>query len=175
LTIYRRSLTRRLEQVVNSGSDAVESARMERFLIERRRMRERFEALVLRIRAKPGMERFLRNQTYEKLTSAAHRGPVVILQDSWICIIMAPGVEPQTVRIPKMTKTWLRNAVEKLQHSCRLGRRGLEDPRGMRTRPVEASASRSLEHHILADLWREMARPLITILGWKVAPLCISC
>jgi hypothetical protein len=169
-----RNLTRHLERVVDSSAE-IGSARMERLLIERRHMRERFEALVLSIRAEPGMERFLRNLTYEQLSEAAHRGPIAILQDSWMCIIMAPGVAPQTVRIPKMTKTWLQDAVERLRHSCRLGRRGLEDPRGMKKRPVEASASRSVEQRILADLWQEIARPLIAILGWKVGPLYTSC
>jgi hypothetical protein len=138
---------------------------MERILKERRSLSARFDELIDHVRSQPGMSRFLQNLGYMDLSSAAIRGPVVILQLNWICVITAPQTDPQIIPLHEVTEDWLHGAA----NTFRLAVHRVDD-RGLRKRPGSGNAGqRSDEYKILTDIWRRIVQPLLNILGWEVS------
>jgi hypothetical protein len=144
-------------------------ARMERVMTERRLLSARFEELVDQVRSQPGMDGFLRSMNYKALCSAATRGPVVILQPSWMCVIITPHDDPQIIPLREVTKKWLQDVTSAIRLAACTSRNRLDD-RGAKKRPADEAASwTSDEYNILADIWHRIIQPLLGFLGWEVS------
>jgi hypothetical protein len=136
---------------------------------EQRRLATRFDKLVDLVRSQPGMDRFLRNSDYKTLSSAASHRPVVMIQESWMCIITEPHSKPQIIPVHGITNKWVQEAVQTLRLSVRMSRSGL-DNRGVRKRPAKDISSTYLEEYtVLAEIWYRIAQPLLTALAWTVS------
>jgi hypothetical protein len=168
-----RGIARRLEFAADSNisldiEDNLARARMESIMTERRRLSDRFDELVREVRLQPGMNRFLRHLDYTALSSAAMRGPIVILQPSWMCVITAPYTEPEIVQLQEVTDEWLERAARTFRHSSHTS----SSDRGARKSSVgDMQSYISAEYSILRELWRRIAQPLLSVLGWTVSYL----
>jgi hypothetical protein len=97
------------------------------------------------------------------------RGPVAILQSSWMCVLIAPNTDPQILHLHMVTDDWLRTSANTLRKSSTRDFSGV-DGRGARKRPVNESAAKSsVEYNVLAEIWGRILNPLINALGWKVS------
>jgi hypothetical protein len=166
-------ISRRLEVKAETAipldlDDNLTRARVERVMTERHRLNVRFGQLVDRVRTQPGMERFLRNADYASLGSAAMRGPVVILQALWMCVIASPNADPQVIPLHNITNVWLENAARTYHQSASTSRIRLES-RGVRKCPMNDYIP--AEYDILEELWHRIAEPLLSLLGWTVSEL----
>jgi hypothetical protein len=174
-----RDISRRLEvtespNIPQDIDSNLARARIEKIMGERRHLSARFDEIVDQVRSQLGMDQFMRNLDYTALSTAAIRGPVVILQRSWMCVITTPHSSPHTIPLHEVTDEWLQGAVNALRLAARKSRNRLDD-RGARKRPVnEATAHNSDEYDVLADIWRRIVRPLLNFLGWEVSYTVLS-
>jgi tetratricopeptide (TPR) repeat protein len=170
-----RDVSHRLEvppgaNIVPDLDDNVARARMERAMSERRRLSVRFDDLIGQVRSQPGMGQFLRNLDYTALSSVAARGPVVIFQASWLCVIVAPHTQPQIISLHDVTIEWLVGAARHIRLSMSKNHSRLAIDRGARCRPANETTTQSSEEYaILTEIWKRIVRPLLDFLTWKVS------
>jgi hypothetical protein len=165
-----RDISRRLEVTANptfpSDLDSnLARARIERIMAERRHLGTRFDALVKQVQSQPGMSNFLRNLDYQALSPAATRGPVVILQTSWLCVIPSPYQTPQIAFLPEATDQWIRNSFQVLRESARTNRTRLN----IKVSSLRQAAHCGADYGILTEIWTRIVKPLLDILGWPVS------
>jgi hypothetical protein len=103
-----RDISRRLEVTVSPNiphdlDSNLARARMERITTERRRLSIRFGEIVSQVRSQAGMDQFMRNLDFTSLSLAATRGPVVIFQPSWMCVITEPHTDPHIIPLHDIT------------------------------------------------------------------------
>jgi hypothetical protein len=144
-------------------------ARIERIMNERRRLSARFDELVTQVRSQPGMDQFMRNLDYMTLSSAAIRGPVVILQLSWMCVITAPYADLKIIPLHEVSNEWLQVTAKTLRLAVHRTRSRL-DERGARKQLLDQGGTQSSdEYAILGEIWRRIVQPMLEFLGWKVS------
>jgi hypothetical protein len=141
---------------------------------ERRRLSNRFDELVNKVRLNPGMDPYLRNLDYTALSSAALHGPVVILQPYWMCVITAPHADPQIIPLHDVSNQWIQRAATTFRLSARRSLDRLDDRGAMKRRPNGAATKNSDDYDILADIWYRIVQPLLKILRWEVSQTILS-
>jgi hypothetical protein len=107
------------------------------------------------------------------LSLAAFRGPVVIFQSSWICVITAPHTNPKIIPLSEVTDEWVQRSARTFRLAVHRSRNNLDD-RGARKRPVDGATRDSDEYNILADIWHRIVQPLLDVLGWEVSYHCFN-
>jgi tetratricopeptide (TPR) repeat protein len=170
-----RDISRRLEITASPNlpldlDSNLARARIERIMADRRRLSSRFNELVDHVRSQPGMDQFMSNMDYMALSSAAVRGPIVILQLSWMCVITTPHADPKIIPLHEVTNAWLQG-VANILHLVISRSRSRLDERGARKQPLDDhNGTRSSEEYtVLAEIWRRIVQPLLNLLGWKVS------
>jgi tetratricopeptide (TPR) repeat protein len=169
-----RDTARRLENMTGTSvpldlDDHAARDRMERMFNERRRLSKQFDELVQTVQTQPGMGGFLRNADYDQLSHAARRGPVVVLHSSWMTVIASPGAAPRVLALTKLNDQWMSEAMRVMRSAAKRGRMRI-DSRGMRKRPAEESISPDADiQAVFAELWRQVAQPLLEFLKWPVS------
>jgi hypothetical protein len=140
-------------------------ARIERSMAERRHLSARFDELVKQVQSLPGMGNFLRNLDYKALSLATSRGPIAILQTSWLCVIPSPHEIPQIAYLPEATDEWVRNSVRVLRDSAHRSRMRL----GILVSSQREATNHGADYDILAAMWMRIVKPLLDIIGWPVS------
>jgi hypothetical protein len=167
-----RTIARFLESATGSEipldlEDNLARVRLEQVMARRRHLSQRFDQLVLEVRTRPGMGDFLRSLDYQRISSAARRGPVAVVQESWIIVIPAPGSPPCVVPVHALTREWILSAIQTIRHSAHMARTCIEQ-RAVRVVPVRSQID-TMNYGILEKLWTQIAQPLLEVLGWTVS------
>lgn len=156
--------SRKLEEKLTSGSKEDQMA-------EHRRLGEQWEILLSKARSIPGFERFLLPNTFNSLSHAARKGPVVLLlAGEALCqaiVIEQPSSTANQVSLPGVTLRRLEDLKRSLERSncCAraLGSRALK----RRDAPLRASGPSD----VYAELWKNVMWPVIESLSLKVSVL----
>lgn len=163
-------LSRQIEIAQGGGTNAraiTEESKEDRVACQRELCR-RLDDLLLRIRDRPGMERFMMPDTFQTLSQVASSGPVVIFLHSrssaFGVIIRAPESTPIVVELPQVNDTLLMQ----LAASCTSA--GLY-ARGVASSRAVVVSGRPTDKSVLAlhKLWVFLMKPIIQTLG-----LCVS-
>lgn len=129
-----------------------------------RQLDNEFEGLIQEARGLPGLGRFMLHETYDTLSCAAERGPVVVLipsdQACYAVIMPAPHVSPLRIDL-----TISQERLSKLCNSLRTFGRCRGDisveteasERSTRIQPPTASGAEVL----LKELWKKVVKPVI--------------
>lgn len=148
------------------GSDAHDNkASHETELTEQRRLEEKFEHLVEEIRGLPGFSRFLLPETFEVLSTAAARGPIVVLlasaRGSAIILIQADCVCHE--RLSDGLDATLSKLSRKVSYAVKQGRKAVVN------RPIAHRRREEPLDQILDILWREVGQKIVAKLQLSVS------
>lgn len=142
---------------------------------QRRRLGERFDALIQEARSVSGFERFLQPEPFAVLARAAAKSPAVVLVagrfSCFAVIIASPDHPEKAVSLPNISAGRLKHLGEVLQ-VCNKERRQIpRDATGSRDRAMKTKGrkdSTSGTKEILAELWLSIMQPIIQALSLKV-------
>lgn len=133
---------------------------------QKRRLGQKFEALIAEVQMLPGFERFMLPDSYTSLRTAARNGPVVIL--------VASSVACQAIVLANPTAEARQIPLEiSYEYLCNLGAitrdegtkyRKAQGQRGMKV--IRAPSDRS--YSLLSELWNSVVFPAIEGIGLKV-------
>lgn len=157
-----KAASRVLDDKGASGNDAEKTG-------ERRKLIVEWEALLSEARAVPGYERFLVQGSFDYLSQAATKHPVIVFIPgdtlSHAIIIRRPSSAPQMVQLPNLTT----GRLEKLECQLKLFNRTARamGSRAMTRRELKRSADKPLD--VYSTLWMDAMLPVIEGLGLQVS------
>jgi tetratricopeptide (TPR) repeat protein len=137
----------------------------------RRQQSEEFNSLADRIRCLPGMERFLLNDEYATLASAADRGSVVVLVSSALgchAIVVKSADEIYSIPLESMTKSWLEESGNVWRTGVTRARSAACNDRKMVKMGKTSRSMSTMTEAILEHLWTYVVYPVLSKLCLEV-------
>jgi hypothetical protein len=164
LSLQLEYITQRLQLIappqLNESHDVNESnAAIEKYLSSQRHLKEEFEALILKTREGPGLERFMLPNAFDSLARTAHSFPVVTFitnSDACMAIIMRPKGSPLTVLLSNFSQEHARQIVTKIHANNKFHRGSISHRALKKASFMAVSADNALE-----ELWSCAIKPVI--------------
>lgn len=151
------------------GIESHQSSSVESGSASMRQLHANFEALLQEARTLPGFARFMLHGTFDTLSAAADRGPVVVLiPGTLMChalIICKPNTAPLHVDLT-ISKERLSKICDALRTFGRCRRDFSHDTaeRSTKIERVDPSNAKT----ILKELWKSVVKPIIKVLNLQV-------
>jgi tetratricopeptide (TPR) repeat protein len=174
------TLSRQLEQesFVSRSECSSLGSRLsdEHEVIRRRRDSEKFRRLICKAQSLPGIEPFMQQDEFSRLSMAASRGPVVLLVCSaFSCdaiILRSPGSVMRVV-LSSVSEDWLTESSISWRNKTSRARGELRNRLHMKKlSKVHANRDKEClaqeEYSLLQELWVRIAHPVIQQLGLQV-------
>lgn len=147
------------------GGDVVQQ---EERVVKQRRLGERFQQLVLQVRAQPGLGRFLLPPAFQALAVAATHSPLVILlADQAICyaLILSNMERACAIELQGLSLHALQKLARTMESILRQGRRGMRSRAVLR---IERKKDSSTMERVLNILWATIGQTIVSTLQLKV-------
>lgn len=155
-----------------SRADADEVSLHEEELAQRRRLSQKFEALIAQARSLPGLERFMLSDTFSTLSMAAQAAPVVVLvASSTYCgavLLRKPDSKAEHLQFGHNVGPDYLNQISRAMHGAQQNTRGSLDTRAIRRIAQKKNTSWSP----LDEVWSEIMQVIVKALGYKVIKNC---
>lgn len=153
-----------------SRHDADALALYEEKLSQRHRLSEHFEHLVTTARSLPGFDRFMLNDTFAVLRSAATATPIVVLlaTDSSCGALLLRNSSSTVQHISFGSDVTARGLIRYYYglHTSRRMVRTASSQRGMKP---SLGAKERLPHDLLSMLWHQVMKPVVDAIGLQVS------
>lgn len=143
------------------------TARLSEEVARQRQLSNRIEALVQEARLAPGFERFMFHDSFQVLSRAALKGPVLIFlanaQSAYVIALRAPQAPPECILLPGVNNEVLGQINGQFDNFKKRGRQEAT------TRSIrQTSVSRKQGRNVLDELWAMVAHVVVTALECHV-------
>ncbi|EIN03314.1 hypothetical protein PUNSTDRAFT_139667 [Punctularia strigosozonata HHB-11173 SS5] len=164
-------LARQLDKVHDKSSTGENLGVVEAEIAHRRGQIEEFNTLLNQVRKLPGLNRFLLPDEFTTLRKASQRGPVVVLVSSALgchAVLLKQGGDCVSIPIEHLPDTWLTHSGTEWRSIIVEARAEMRDCRKMKKSKI-TKAQRAGAEEILRQLWIEVVRPVMNVLGLEPA------
>ncbi|CAE6438196.1 unnamed protein product [Rhizoctonia solani] len=142
-------------------------SQLEQVAQQRHQLAKQYTELMSQVRQLPGFENFLRPRPSNELMLAAQTGPIVVINvDKTRCdaLILRPGgSEVEHLALTNFTYQKAQDSRTQIEFS--LGRSGARERADRRPLIPETDFQQDFVH-VLATLWDDVAKPVLTFLGY---------
>ncbi|CAE6514096.1 unnamed protein product, partial [Rhizoctonia solani] len=165
-------------QLHNAGSESRESQALtsgsltlEQVAQRHRRLAMEYDELISQTRALPGFENFLRPIKANTLVTAAHFGPIVVInchEDRCDALVISPGRDTiEHVPLPNFNGETAQNTRLEMEKSVQNSQLGSQLGKiGVKGRPVPGETFNFKT--VLLVLWHDVVKPILDFLGYTI-------